>query len=386
MERDIQVDTPAPHVATSPTSVLPPGSDTVQDAPKERSAVKFASSSVPGKFERISELVSLIKDVGPWFYATGGGLLYVCGFIVVNANLAKVGVLDIEFANATYFTAGLSFFLYLLVFYMFAGRAIIFGKSWMAKEIKEHLQNGGGQRWLPIIFVHSLINLIFFCCFSATVFAASAFKESPSGWFYGSLVVPFGLLYTMDITNLDVKYPKCHDVILIISKLAAISGFFIGTIKAQSALILFLQYVGFVAIINFVLDWFERRKTNPEHLSFTAVWGFTALIGAAATYGMTVFGEVNPRLGGARPEAVQLALKQEARDVLAASLHPELLPPRVEGKLVHQTPSFLYLAMPNRTLRLKAEDVVIVISKAPQEGGAVDDLIHNLKASTGAAK
>lgn len=78
----------------------------------------------PSNFQ-LSQLLSLVKDIGPWFYGAAVGTIYVSGFLVLNSNLAKSGVLDIEFIDARYFLAGANF-----AFFWFASTYLLVALSY----------------------------------------------------------------------------------------------------------------------------------------------------------------------------------------------------------------------------------------------------------------
>ncbi len=56
----------------------------------------------------VLDCIQIIKDLGPRFYASSLGVLYVAGFLVFNSNLAHFGILDIEFLKARYLIASVS--------------------------------------------------------------------------------------------------------------------------------------------------------------------------------------------------------------------------------------------------------------------------------------
>ena len=53
--------------------------------------------------------------------------VYLCGFVVLNAYLGKRGVLAFDLASFRYLIAGTLFAAFLIIWYLFPGRAVFFG-------------------------------------------------------------------------------------------------------------------------------------------------------------------------------------------------------------------------------------------------------------------
>lgn len=171
---------------------------------------------------RLSRLMPLLKELGPSFYVFAVGALYVSGFLVLNSNLAKSGVLDIEFVDARYFLAGASFVFFLICFYLFAGRAVLFTPKWLRDDLERINKDSHNPFWSFIVFAHSFITGTFFCCLSAALFTSIAIGSAESAVFFAALTGTFFVLYTFDVTNLDVRFPRVTEIVTIVAKLIAI--------------------------------------------------------------------------------------------------------------------------------------------------------------------
>lgn len=308
----------------------------------------------------LSRLAPHLKELGPSFYAIAVGALYVSGFLALNSNLANSGVLDIEFADARYFLAGANFVFFLVCFYLFAGRAVLFTPKWLREELERVNKDSPKPFWSLIVFAHSLITGTFFCCLSAALFTSIAIGSAESANFYAALAGAFFVLYTFDVTNLDVRLPRFSETVTIVAKLIAIYAFF-AHFGSGAMITAFVSYVVIFFFINLVLDGFTRYKLTVDRMTFSGIYAVVFLMGSAVGYGTLLYGQVSSKLGGARPQTVSVGISEEARKALqspfAASASQVL-----EGKLIHQTPAYTYIALSGHTVRLRAADVVTLVS------------------------
>lgn len=263
----------------------------------------------------LSRLSTFLKELGPPFYALAVGALYVSGFLVLNSNLAKSGVLDIEFADARYFLAGANFVFFLVCFYLFAGRAVLFTPKWLREDLERMNKDNPTPFWSFIVFAHSLVTVTFFCCLSAALFTSIAIGGAESAVFYAALTGAFLVLYTFDITNLDVRLPRFSEAVTIVAKLIAIYAFF-AHLGSGAMLTTFFSYVAILFFINLVLDGFTRYKLTRERMIFSGIYAVVFLIGSAAGYDTLLYGQVSSKLGGASPQTVSVGISEETRKAL----------------------------------------------------------------------
>jgi len=67
----------------------------------------------------------------------------------VGFAIARHGVLDVEIVDARYFVAGATFLLYLVCFYLFAGRAVLFTPRWLRDDM-DWMKKRGAQAGLRL--------------------------------------------------------------------------------------------------------------------------------------------------------------------------------------------------------------------------------------------
>jgi len=333
--------------------------DTTNQSPPQKQIETTADSP------RYSSFFLVLKQLAPSFYALAVGVLYSAGFLVLNSYLAKFGIFDIDFINPRYFIAGAGYIVFLVCFYLFAGRAIVQASKWVQLEVEKLTKDRPSYFWTIIAGIHGFANVIFACCLSAATFTLLAVGYAESSVFYAALGIGFIIGYPLDFTNLDVKYPRTSGIVMLATKSFAIYIFFasggIGTTLAVFAI-----YFVILLFINLVIDNFVRYRTTTDQIAFTGIYAIVFLLSSATTYGTLVFNQVSQKLGGARPQSVSVALSEETRRSLPISVetHDNKV---LEGFLIHQTPSHTYISSSGHTIRLRDGDVVAIVSKPEPE-------------------
>lgn len=301
-------------------------------------------------------LLASIKENGSFVYALLAASIYVFGFLVLNAHLAKHGIVDYDFVDARYILSGASFVFFLVCFYLFAGRTVLNTPRWLEEDMRHYKKLGLNPGWAFVVFVHSLVNMGFQCCLSAALFTLTAFGDIETAFFYMALAGAFFILYTLDITNLDIRFPRIHLLVSLAVRLGASIAFFANP-ESGILLAVFLMYVMLVMFINLVLDSLTRHVATRDRISYSAVYSVLILLSTAIAFGALLFGNVSTKIGGARSQSVAATLAKNATEVLP----PELMSNpayTVAGKLIHQTDRFAYIEVSEKTIRLRSSDIV----------------------------
>lgn len=304
-------------------------------------------------------LFARLRQLGAWLFPIAVGSLYVAGFLVLNSNLARYGFMDVEFVDGRYLLAGASFVLYLACFYLFAGRAVLFTPTWLKEDLSHLNRNGPRPVWSAVVFVHANLTAVFFACLSAALFTQLAIGGSETTYFYMALAGAFFVSYTLDITNLDLRFPKTSDALNIIVKSIAVSVFFISVSVHSNLLAVLIGYGVLFLFINLAIDAFVRRGITKDRVTFTGLYTVVVLSGAAMSYGTFIYGEVSPKLGGARARTVYVALKDDPTPGLPLALAQPASAP-LSGRLIHQTDKFTFLSVDGHTVRLRSDDIRIL--------------------------
>ena len=304
-------------------------------------------------------LLVSFKENGPFVYALLAASIYVFGFLVLNAHLAKHGIVDYDFVDTRYIFSGASFVFFLICFYLFAGRTVLHTPRWLEEDMRHYKKLGFKSGWTHVVFVNSLVNMGFQCCLSAALFSSTAFGDIETAFFYALLAVAFFILYTLDVTNLDIRFPRTHLVVLLAVRFGASIAFFANT-EYGMLLAVFLMYVTLVIFINLAIDSLTRHGATRDHVSYSAVYSVLILFSTAIAFGALLFGNVSTKIGGARSQSVAATLAKNATEVLP----PELISSpayTVVGKLIHQTDRFAYVEVSDKTIRLRSSDIVAMV-------------------------
>jgi hypothetical protein len=304
-------------------------------------------------------LVARLRQLGVWLFPIAFSSLYVAGFLVLNSNLARYGFMDVEFVDGRYFLAGASFVFYLACFYLFLGRAVLFTPTWLKEDVNHLNRNGPRPIWSAVVFVHANLTAAFFACLSAALFTNLAVASSETAYFYIALAGAFFVSYTLDITNLDLRFPRLSEALNIALKSIAVVVFFNSVSIRSTLLTVLLGYGAIFVFINLAIDAFVRRGVTKDRVTFTGIYTLVVLCGAAMSYGTFIYGEVSSKLGGARPRTVYLALKDDPAAGLPLALAQPASSP-LSGRLVHQTDKFAYLSVSGYTVRLRSDDIRIL--------------------------
>lgn len=340
------------------------------DHPSQVPLVEPAKASPP-----LESIHRQLKDFGPALYAVLAGLLYIFGFLVLNANLSKSGVVDYEFVDARYILSGSVYAYFLVCFYLFAGRTVVHSPRWLSEDLVHYQKLGLDSKWNFIVFLHWLVNAGFSCCMSAGLFGLAAFGDRESAFFYSILVASFLVLYWFDTTNHDIKHPRTHLLVLLAVRTAATVAFFAnpesGLLATTFALTLALFF-----FINLVLDTVARHGATKDRLTYSSVYAVVILLTLAIAFGATLYGSVSNKIGGARPQKVAISLTSEA----SALIPKELLagaPAQISGALIHQTDKFVYLLVSEKTIRLRNADVVAIVATPDKQKPFLAEFTQN---------
>lgn len=333
-------------------------------------------AAILGDSNSNGQILKRIKDFGPFFYAIVFGFTYISGFVVLNSNLARSDVLDIEFVNARYLLAGSNFLFYLVCFYLFAGRAALLGPRWFERDLHYQQELRLNERWKWVIFLHSFTHFIFFCCLSAATYTFFAIKPAETKIFNATLAGAFLILFFIDRLDAEIRTPRTALLVKTAVKLVSVYAFF-AVDQWGSKSIVFVNYLGIMFFLSMTAYVSDRYERDLDHFSFTTVYTIFFVLVSAITYGTQLFGQVSPKLGGARPINVAVGVSE----VVAKALPQEVAPGDhqiLEGALIHQTSSHIYLLSKGRMIRLRVDDVIATTSKPELENDGWKDLIDRL--------
>ncbi|MDN5942338.1 MAG: hypothetical protein L0H94_10680 [Nitrospira sp.] len=302
-----------------------------------------------------------LNSVNGHLWAIIIAMFYLSGFLVQNAHLSQFGLSDFEFVSGRYLLAAANFAFFLVCFYLFAGRAVLYTPRWLSEDIQQVNRVRQSRFWSVVVFVHSFSRFIFFCCLSAALYTTTALGQIETAWFYAVLSGAFFITYTLDISNFDVRFLRANEIVQIIVEVLAIYAFFAGP-KIINMVGVFGLYLVIALYINFVFDSFKRRKITLDRIGFTAIYSAVFVLVIALSFGATYFGQVSSKIGGGRPLEIVFSLAQNTRSLLPDSFIAEGKP-SLSGRLLYQTDKYLYVSIADQTIRFRADDISLMVLK-----------------------
>lgn len=246
-------------------------------------------------------------------------LLYVLGFVIVNAHLAKWDVASFDFANAQYLAAGLLFAVFAAIFWFLVGRRI----QNIENDFVEFAKLGREYKWPRTWAFFCLFQVFAELSFAFVVGAywtASIFHQRSTQQIAltGALVVFFLIDYYV-LWNKKI-YQRAPAIALPIASifhvLVVVTAFYWFPDAGITRIV--IVYFGITFVLNFVLDIGRRRETNAV---FAMFWTAVFVLGTAATFGASIYGHIKTSVGGGQARRVEVILNA----AVPASLQSKLL-------------------------------------------------------------
>lgn len=304
-------------------------------------------------------LETLIRETTVYAWGVAIAVFYLCGFLVINAFLAKFGISDFEFVSTRYLLAAANFAFFLVCFGLFAGRAVVQTPTWLREELEWINRTKPSNFWSGVVFLNSLINMTFMICMSAAFYTSAALWQTETVFFYLYLGLTFGLSYGVDVLNFDVRYIRTTEIFKLLVRSGAIVVFFLSP-NNNNLTGMFWLFVGIVFYINFVFDSFNRYKITKDRIFFSALYSMVFLLLTSLAFGATYFGQISSKLGGGRGQETLLTLAESIRTTLPKLIHQEA-DQTLKAKVIYQTEKYLFADVAGQTLRLRSDDIVHMI-------------------------
>lgn len=237
--------------------------------------------------------------------------LYILGFLTVNSYLSKFGYFEQEAVSPRFIISGGLCTIYFLSWYVFSGRAIYNGKTWLSDDINLMISIGAGRNWLHFMMVKSFIKTVFFICMSAASFGFIAFDSPSQMIFLPFMMVAFLISYTIDVTNTDISHPKFSSIAEATIESFAILAFSLSAYIDGKLAALFISFFGMSWYLNMVLDSFERRKSTRDRVIFTSIHSSIFFLTSVTLFGLNFYGDIRTRIGGGQPTPAKIFMSEK---------------------------------------------------------------------------
>lgn len=242
---------------------------------------------------------SFTKNLGstlekiPFWTAAASTALYVAGFLVVTSHLSTRGVFDQPLLSTKYILAGGLISIVAAVYYYFVLRRMHYRIT--AKPTQQTTTSEG---WQVFQAIYLTVEIAYSCCFSALLLLILlGYPEV----LYIQLIIAtaFGLDKALNSFSAHSKFNKSAQVfILVLYTAVTLFCFFVAPLH-NPLLPLILAFIGLSIMFFTVLS--SRSWNNKEDLGFCYFYIALYVLSGIITFGVTTYGRISPKYGGAAP-------------------------------------------------------------------------------------
>ena len=267
-----------------------------------------------------SEVKNAANSIGidklPTIIAISTTVLYVLGFIVVNAYMTTKGITEQSLISSKYISAGVLLLVVSLMFYFF-----------VLKHTDNRARNGVllNLAWSNIfkIYIHNFYFLedIFSCCF----FSVWVLQIGASSIGTLSLAVVMSTLVAICNLLSDSKTLPIRAIFILkgLLYLLGVTIFhLVGTYEQTLTYLFFSSFVFYCAYVVAATTFENSQKLSSSFgkllIGLNTGWGQTFVgiyaIIAATIFGAFTYGHITPRFGGGSPPRVEPILAENANE------------------------------------------------------------------------
>ena len=321
----------------------------------------------PAPFQWVGQ-ISSISRIAPLFIAC----LYTAGFIVVQSHIGKRGVVDFSIANTRYLIAGVLFIVFLVIWYLFAGRSIIFLKRWQDQEIDA--MKAFHPLWRILILLSSFLRVVFFLGLSVNLYSLLLLREYQSTEFSTFLMVLFLIDYCLVIFKLDQRLPRASQIgrLLIVGTGAV--AFHITTTMSPPIVLAQLLFLVMSILVNLMVESYERWEVTREKRIFDFLYASIFIALFASVFGLFQFEYIKSAFGGGQPRFVTIGVKDKYTQTALANMGIDLTK-YPEVQLFHESEAAFYFDIGGRMFRLNRDSIAAMeVLVAENRAASVDSL------------
>ena len=281
---------------------------------------------------------------------------YLAGFLVLNAHLGKRGIFDFSLANSRYLIAGVLFIVFLVIWYLFAGRAIIFAKKWIDEDIESATERGLGPIWHFVILVNAFIRVGFFTCISAASFSLTLLGSAEPKVFFIYLIVLFLVAYPWDFLNFDHRFPRANQVFELATRAVGILVFFTTVTSDSPTMSVFWHFAVMSVYVNFVLDSFDRFKITVDRFTYHMIYSAVFVLLSSSMFGLWHYEHIRSAFGGGQLQVVEIMIGDQTVRNGLMNMGFEVTP-SLKANLVHENQQEFIVEIEGQTIRLSRKTV-----------------------------
>ena len=281
---------------------------------------------------------------------------YMAGFLVLNAHLGKHGIFDFSLANSRYLIAGALFIMFLVIWYLFAGRSIIFVKKWMDEDIASATELGLGPIWHLVIVISAFMRAGFFTCISAAFFSLTLWGGAETKEFLIYCLALFLIAYPCGFLNFDIRFPRVNQVFEFATRAVGILVFFTTVTSDSPTISVFGHFAIMSVYVNLVLDSFDRFKITVDRFTYHIIYSAVFVLLSSSLFGLWHYEHIKSAFGGGQIQMVEIIISDQTVRSGLKDMGFEVNP-SLKANLVHENQQEFILEIEGQTIRLSRETV-----------------------------
>ena len=281
---------------------------------------------------------------------------YLAGFLVLNAHLGKRGIFDFSLANSRYLIAGVLFIAFLIIWYFFAGRAIILVKKWMDEDIASATEHGLGPIWHLVIAVSAFVRVGFLTCISAAFFSLTLLGSAEPKEFLIYLVAFFLIAYPWEFLNFDSRFPRVNQVFELATRAVGILVFFTTVTSDSPTMSVFVHFAIMSVYVNLVLDSFDRFKVTVDRLTYHIIYSAVFVLLSSSMFGLWHYEHIKSAFGGGQLQVVEIMIGDQTVRNGLMDMGFEVTP-SLKANLLHENQQEFIVEIEGQTIRLSRKTV-----------------------------
>ena len=281
---------------------------------------------------------------------------YLAGFLVLNSHLGKRGIFDFSLANSRYLIAGVLFIVFLVIWYLFAGRSIIFAKKWIDEDIESAIELGLGRSWHIIIQLSAILRVVFFTCISSAAFSVTISGSAKPREFLIYLLALFLIAYLSDFLNFDRRFPRAYLIFEPASRAVGILVFFTTVASDSPTMSVIVHFAIMSVYVNLVLESFDRFKITIDRLTFHIIYSAVFVLLSSSIFGLWHYEHIKPAFGGGQLQVVEIMIGDQTVRNGLMNMGFEVTP-SLKANLVHENQQEFIVEIEGQTIRLSRKTV-----------------------------
>ena len=285
-------------------------------------------------------------------------LIYIFGFLIVNASLKKYSILDVKVLNEEYLFAGGAYALFLITYFLLGGKSIFFVKERLTTNLEKIKgeKYRKGKSWL--VFIDTIfINTIYQNVLSSYLFYSIMILKGKDLKFLLYISLSFLICYTIDVNDFDLKYYIPSLVIESIIKVFGIILFFY-LMRGMELIIIFSIYISLTFFINLMLDTFDRYEKTKIQVICSGIFLIISFLIVTPLFGTILYEDISYKLLRKNNKVIEVYFDKETLNLTQNKYANPL-----QGQVIYTSNDYLYLKIKDDIFTIPKKGIKLIKSK-----------------------